>query len=193
MSDHGGVDNDYTGLQRDRREFDLKRAVRRFLYPAVVVYFGMMIVAAGILGGSTHLVDVLVGMVAIGFLVGCGVLGLAIRGLRKQADASDMGYNVQDGSKPMFALGQREYERYRIDTGASDTGTSARSQYRDVLAYRRREQRGMECKVCQSTIGRNGGYFVEHRSISRIFGIQVREQIHKTDAYCSAHKPEEFQ
>lgn len=193
MSDQGGAGEDRAILQRDRREFDLKRAARKFLYPAIAIYFGVMFSVAWIFGDTAHLIDVIAGMVAVGFLVGIGVLGLALRGLWRESDASEMGYNVQDGSKPMFVLGRREYERYRIDTGAVEPGRGPHSSYRDALAYRQREQRGMECEVCQTTIGRNGGYFVEHRTISRIFGIRVREQIHDTEAYCGAHKPEEFQ
>lgn len=175
-----------------RREFDLKWAVRRYFYPAIAVYFLLMFLVVVGLHGVSHLVDVLAGSMAIGFIVGVGVLGLATRTIRRQSDASDMGYNAQQGTKPLFVLGRREYERYRVDDGSSEAEVDAQSAFRDALAYRVRAQRGMECRVCQTTIGRDGGYFVEHRTLWRICGVPVRERIQETEAYCAAHKPDGF-
>lgn len=190
----GAWGDDESGISRgERREFDLQRAVRRFMYPAVVAYFATILGVLFVIPKTATALDVIVGMLAIGFLLGVAFLGVAARTLEIQRADSFVGYNIQDGSKPLFAFGTREYTRYRIDDGTRGNLSRVYPPYRENLTARTQRQRELECAVCGNTIGLDGGYFVESRTIRRVFGIPVGETIRETDAYCAEHKPDEFQ
>ncbi len=65
--------------------------------------------------------------------------------------------------------------------------------YFEHLQSREREQREMDCEVCHDTIGYDGGYFVETRRLYRVLGFPIRETITEVDAYCTRHKPRDFE
>lgn len=182
-----------TMTRHKRREFDVWKSFLQFVFPAIGAYFvvvGVFVTYARQITGPAETFQL---VIPVGLVVGGVFLGLATRIQQRQMQESFMGYNVQDGSKPWFILGRREYTRYRIDNGTGQGMAKRPNRRRNRLQARERQQREMDCCVCQTTIGRCGGYFVETRHIYRVFGLIVWETILETDAYCPEHKPPEFQ
>lgn len=175
----------------ERRDWNVQRSFRRFVYPAIAAYFVITFVAVNVLTADP--VAQFYALFPIGLLTGIVLLGLATKTQKRQMAEAHAGYNVQDGSKPFFLFGKREYTRYRVDTGSLQGMTAGYSPYKDKLDRIEQEQREMQCEVCADEIGWDGGYFVETRALYRVFGIPIREKILETDAYCGAHKPRDFQ
>lgn len=176
---------------KEKRDWDVEKSFKQFVFPAIAAYFLFTL-------GSYALLDVgplegFYAIVVIGFFAGLATFGLAVRAQRRQMADANVGYNVQDGGKPLFLFGKREYTRYRVDRGGMRAAGGGYTPYRDTLEDIRREQRKERCEVCADEIGRSGGYFVETRYLYRIFGYPVREKIIDFDAYCANHKPKDFQ
>lgn len=137
--------------------------------------------------------------VAVSAFLVFGILYPLLRRQDKQLTSTHKGYNQKPAERPYFWFGTVEYNRYRIDEGVMQPATMGRDPYRDKLDRLEREQRESNCEVCKEEVHEKFAphsdpfYVVENRKLYRFIGIPYKEKILNWKAYCSEHKPEDFQ
>lgn len=175
------------------RDYDVTQGIRRRVYPAIGVYFVLAMGCYELVRRFMSPEDMFGVLLPMAGILAFVIVGGAIRSQQRQMSQTHIGYAAQDRPRPLFLIGSREYTRYRVDDGHYQGITRGGTGYFDRLQEREREQRKMDCDVCHDTIGHNGGYFVETRRLYRIFGLPIWEKIVTVEAYCTRHKPRDFQ
>jgi len=177
----------------NRRDFDVQKSFKKWVIPSIVLYF---IVCGGIFGVLSVFLSPLTTFYAvfpICILFGFPIIWGAAVKQHHAMEASHHGYNVlEQETRPLFFFGTQSFKKYRKDTGGFQPTRIGFDPYTDKLADREQRQRKMDCETCGKEPHVNGGYFIEHRKVTRVLGLPVRERITKTDAYCSEHEPCDF-
>ena len=177
----------------DRRDFDVQQSFKRWVYPSIILYFVVCMGLAGLVGLYLPVLETFYALFPICILFGFPIIWIAGKKQDHAMKASHSGYNVlDDETRPFFLFGMKSFKKYRKDTGGFQGMRIEFDKYANKMDDREQRQREMPCEVCGEEPGINGGYFVEHRVVTRILGLRVRERIKETDAYCVKHEPRDF-
>ncbi len=112
MCPHHSDDDD----QLDRT-YDVKQGFRRFVLPAICVYFVLGMGVYGLMGRLLPAETRVLLLVSMGGILALFTVGWAIRAQQRQMANTHIGYAAQERGRPMFVIGSREYTRYRVDEG----------------------------------------------------------------------------